>query len=63
MFQNGKICPNRKNITENEILDFIVRAEKFPQKCKHDFHATLFNALTECAKLEKISVKKKNLEM
>ena len=52
MFQDGNKCLNRQSTTENVILDFMARAEKVLQKCKHDLHATLFNALTECTKLE-----------
>ena len=63
MFQDGKTCLNRKNATENVILDFRARARKIPQKCKHNFHTDLVNALTKCANLKKNRSKKKNLAM
>ena len=40
MFQDRKICLNRKNATKNAALDFMVRAGKVPQKCKHNFYTS-----------------------
>ena len=58
MFKDEKTCLNRKKTAENSILDFMARDGKVPKKCKHSFHAGLVNDVTECAKLQKLLVKK-----